>query len=144
MIAADTNILVHAHRSDSEWHEPARRCIQTLAEGRISWGIPWPCVHEFLAIVTHPKIYDPPSSPAQAIDQVDAWLASPVAVLLAEGESHWEILREQLAAGQIQGPMVHDARVATICTGHGVSEFWTADRDFSRFPDLPTRNPLIV
>lgn len=143
MIAADTNILVYAHRSDSEWHEPARDCIRTLAERRISWGIPWPCVHEFLSIVTHPRIYDPPSSLDKAIDQIDAWLESPVAVLVAETESHWDILKEQLSVGQIKGPMVHDARVAAICIGHGVNEFWTVDRDFSRFPTLPTRNPLL-
>ena len=32
--------------------------------------------------------------------------------------------------------------IAALCLGHGVTEFWTADRDFSRFPDIPTRNPL--
>ena len=143
MIAADTNILVYAHRSDSEWHEQACTCIQSLAEGRQSWAIPWPCVHEFLSIVTHPRIWDPPSSLAAAIDQVDAWLESPVAELLGEGDSHWDILRGQLRAGRIRGPMVHDARVAAICIAHGVNEFWTADRDFSRFPDLATRNPLL-
>ncbi len=142
MIAADTNILVYAHRSDSEWYEPARTCIRSLAEGRITWGIPWPCVHEFLSIVTHPKIYDPPTGLDAAIDQINAWLGSPVAILLAETESHWEILSDQLSIGQIRGPMVHDARVAAICISHGVNEFWTVDRDFSRFPELPTRNPL--
>lgn len=143
MIAADTNILVYAHRSDSEWHKRARSCIQSLAEGRASWGIPWPCVHEFLSIVTHPRIYDPPSSVDAAIDQVDAWLECPVVELLGESDAHWEILRGQLRVAQIQGPMVHDARVASICIGHGVNEFWTADRDFSRFPELSTRNPLL-
>lgn len=143
MIAADTNILVYAHRSDSEWHETASNCIRSLAEGQISWGIPWPCVHEFLSIVTHPKIYDPPSNLDEATNQINAWIGSPVAVLLTETESHWDILSEQLSIGQIRGPMVHDARVAAICIGHRVNEFWTADRDFSRFPDLPTRNPLL-
>ncbi len=143
MIATDTNILVYAHRSDSEWHEPARDSIRNLAEGRISWGIPWPCVHEFLSIVTHPRIWDPASSLDAAIGQVDAWLESPVASLLAETESHWDILKELLCVGQIRGPMVHDARVAAICIGHGVNDFWTADRDFSRFPTLPQRNPLL-
>ena len=38
--------------------------------------------------------------------------------------------------------MVHDARVAALCIAHGVTELWTADRDFGRFPDLVTRNPL--
>ena len=142
MIAADTNILVYAHRSDSQWHRPARERIRTLAEGRAPWGIPWPCVHEFLAIVTHPRIFDPPSTLDEALDQVDAWFESPVIERLGESETHWEILREQLRSGQAQGPMVHDARIAAICIGHGVAELWSADRDFSRFPELSVRNPL--
>jgi predicted nucleic acid-binding protein len=39
--------------------------------------------------------------------------------------------------------MIHDARIAAICIQYGVSELWTADRDFSRFAGLKTRNPLI-
>ena len=143
MIATDTNILVYAHRSDSEWYEQACSSMRSLVEGRVSWGIPWPCIHEFMAIVTHPRIYRPPSTTEQAIEQVDTWLESPVAVLLAESESHWAILKEQLVAGRIKGPMIHDARIAALCIGHGVTEFWTADRDFSRLPMLPTRNPLL-
>ena len=143
MIATDTNILVYAHRADSEWHGRARSCIRSLAEGSVLWGIPWPCVHEFIAIASHPRMYDPPSTIREAVDQVDAWLQSPVAELLAESGSHWSILKEQLLAGRIRGPMVHDARIAALCIAHGVTDFWTADRDFSRFPTLPARNPLL-
>ena len=143
MIATDTNILVYAHRADSEWHERARSCIERLAEGRVAWGVPWPCVHEFLAISTHPRIYDPPSTLADAVKQVEAWLEAPVAVLLHEGAAHWDELKQQLLAAQARGPLVHDARIAAICIDHGVTELWTADRDFSRFPELPTRNPLL-
>ena len=57
MIAVDTNILVYAHREDSPWHDSAYASVVDLAEGRALWAIPWPCVHEFLAIVTHPRIY---------------------------------------------------------------------------------------
>jgi predicted nucleic acid-binding protein len=60
MIAVDTNVLVYAHREDSQWHLQAYARITELAEGRVPWAIPWPCVHEFLAISTHPKIYYPP------------------------------------------------------------------------------------
>lgn len=143
MIAIDTNVLVYAHRKDSEWHPQASASVQTLATGRVLWGLPWPCVHEFLAIVTHPRIYDPPTTMQQATAQVDAWLTSPVATLLAESNSHWETLKRGLSAGRILGPMVHDAKVAALCLTHGVTEFWTADRDFSRFPSLPVRNPLL-
>jgi len=144
LIAADTNILVHAHRADSDWHEPARDCIESLAHGRVTWGLPWPCIHEFLAIVTHPRIYDPPSTAAEALVQVDAWLESPVAELLTETHAHWSVLKELLIGGRVRGAMVHDARVAALCVAHGVTELWTADRDFSRFPGLVIRNPLAV
>jgi uncharacterized protein len=68
--AVDTNILVYAHREDSAWHEPADRCLGEQAQSGPAWAIPWPCVHEFLAIVTHPRIYDPPTPLADAIEQV--------------------------------------------------------------------------
>jgi hypothetical protein len=143
VIAVDTNILVYAHREDSSWHEPAYRAVTGLAEGRSPWAIPWPCIYEFLAIATHPRIYGPPTPLPLALDQVDAWMESPSLVLLAESEGNWAPLRGLLAAGRVAGPQVHDARIAALCRHHGVKELWTADRDFSRFPGLPVRNPLV-
>ena len=143
MVAVDSNILVYAHRADSEWHPAAAACMRTLAQGLATWAIPWPCVHEFFAIVSHTKIFYPPSTTHQAIEQVDAWLGSSSVVVIGEAANHWNLLKESLLLGKIQGPLVHDARIATICEAHGVTEFLTADRDFSRFPSLVTRNPLV-
>jgi len=143
LIAIDTNILVYAHRADSQWAHKAKECMREAAEGRSMWAIPWPCIHEFLAIVTHPRIYEPPSTMKQAIGQVDAWMESPSLSIIGEVDKHWSILADQLTAGRTIGPMVHDARVAAICIGSGVSEILTADRDFDRFPQLAARNPLI-
>lgn len=143
MIAVDTNVLVHAHRADSPFHDAAAACVRALAESRAAWGIPWPCLHEFYAKVTHRRIFSPPSSPAQATSQIDAWLESPRVSLLGESNDHWPRLRELLLAGKVEGPMVHDGRIAAICLAHGVDELLTADRDFGRFPALRTRNPLI-
>lgn len=142
MIAVDTNVLVYAHRADSEFNDEAYTCVEKLAVGTARWSIPWPCVHEFFSIVTHPKIYDPPSSGEQAIEQVEAWLESPSLVLLQEAPNHWDALKPLLVAGKVTGPRVHDARIAALCLAHGVVELWSADRDFSRFPALRTRNPL--
>lgn len=143
MIALDTNLLVYAHREDSPFHEAAFRRVAELAEGVASWGIPWPCLHEFLAIVTHPRIYAPPSPLARALDQIEAWLRSPTLVVLAETAEHWPHLRAMLEGGRITGPRVHDARVAALCRQHGVRELWSADRDFSRFTGLSVPNPLL-
>ncbi len=143
MIAVDTNLLVYAHRRDSQWHEPAVTTIRELAEGRNAWAIPWPCLYELYSVVTHPKIYDPPSTPAQAVEQIEAWLASPSLVLLSESNVYVEDLLSLLRSARPVGPKVHDARIAALCLHAGVRELLTADRDFSRFPKLKTRNPLV-
>jgi toxin-antitoxin system PIN domain toxin len=143
VIGIDTNILVYAHRRDSAWHEAAASLIRGLAEGTAPWAIPWPCVHEFLSTVTHPRIYRPPSTLEDAVRQIDLWRLSPSLVLLSETADYWPRLRETLNAARVVGPQVHDARVAALCRLHGVRELWTADRDFTRFAELTTRNPLV-
>ncbi|MHB1193587.1 MAG: type II toxin-antitoxin system VapC family toxin [Longimicrobiales bacterium] len=143
MIALDTNILVYAHRQDASQHPEATAVVRALAEGPDPWAIPWPCIHEFLAVVTHPRIFRPPSTLAQALAQVDAWLASPGLVLLGEGSGYWQHARAVVTTGRAAGPKVHDARVAALCAYHGVRELWSADRDFHRFPEVKVRNPLV-
>lgn len=143
MIAVDTNLLVHAHREDSPWHDHAYLIVAELAGGRETWGIPWPCIHEFLAVVTHPRIYDPPSTTEQALAQVRAWLESPTLMLLGESEGYMSHLEREMQRSKVSGARVHDARIAALCRFHRVTELWTADRDFSRFTGLRARNPLV-
>jgi toxin-antitoxin system PIN domain toxin len=143
MIALDTNILVYSVREDSPWHRAALACVRSIAEGSALWAIAWPCVHEFLAVITHPKIYKPPTPLPDAIHQVDYWMESPGLSLIGETPDYWDHLKSSLLHGKITGPLVHDARVAAICRASGVREIWTADRDYSRFAGIPARNPLV-
>lgn len=143
MIAIDSNILIHWHRTDSEWHEAATTALGGLASAKSPWAIPWPCVHEFLAVVTHPRIFSPPTPGAIATKTVAALLESPSLVLLSEDDSYWPVLEKLVESSRVIGPRIHDARIAALCLHHGVSELWTADRDFSSFPDLAVRNPLV-
>ncbi len=143
MIALDTNLLVYAHRADNPFHTAAAQLIKELAEGRAAWAIPWPCLHEFYNIATNPRIHPVPTPIDMALRQIDIWLESPSLLLLTESERHWVQLRELIDKAKVRGAMVHDARIAAICLSHGVREFWSADRDFSRFPALRTRNPLV-
>jgi uncharacterized protein len=142
VIAVDTNLLVYSVREDSPWHRPALRCIRELAEGSRAWAIPWPCIHEFLAIISSPKIYRPPMPTGQAAQQVENWMESPSLRLIGETTGYWAQLQHILRDSPVRGGAVHDARIAAICRAAGVTELWTADRDFSRFPGLVTRNPL--
>jgi uncharacterized protein len=143
MIALDTNILVYSVREDSPWHEAALSCMRGAAEGSALWAIAWPCIHEFLAVITHPKIYKPPTSLQDAILQAGYWMESPTLRLIGEAPGYWEHLKSTLLGRKAAGPLIHDARVAAICRAAGVREIWTADRDYSRFAGIPARNPLI-
>ena len=143
MIAVDTNILVYSHRSDSPFHPQAKELIETLRAGPASWAIPWPCLHEFLSIVTHPRIFKTPTPLTVAFASVDAWLSAGNLQFIGESEGYLQKLRELTAGARLRGPRIHDARVAAICLHHGVRELWSCDRDFSAFPQLTARNPLV-
>jgi toxin-antitoxin system PIN domain toxin len=143
MIAVDTNILVYAHRRDLPQHTLALQAIQRLVRESRRWGVPWPCIHEFLAVVTNPRIFKTPTTTAAALAVVGE-LGTQQGRLLAESQRHLDILDRLCRGAHVIGSKIHDARIAAICIGHGVSELWTADRDFSYFPELKTGNPLIA
>jgi toxin-antitoxin system PIN domain toxin len=144
MIALDANILVYAHRRDLPQHLLALGAIQRLvAEGR-TWAVPWPCVHEFFAVVTNPRIFKTPTSTDTAFSVVRELDTRPQARLLGESQRHLDILHQLCRSAPIIGSKFHDARIAAICIGHGVSELWTADRDFGYFPQLKTANPMVT
>ncbi len=93
VIAVDTNVLVYARRAESAHHARARRLLTALAEGEQPWAIPWPCVYEFLRVVTHPRIFDPPTDLETALEDLESLFESPSLALLGEGPSHPSHLR---------------------------------------------------
>lgn len=144
MLAVDTNILVYAHRREAREHVRAAQVVRELAEGRASWAIPWPCVFEFFSVVTNTRIWrQAASEPAQAVAQIEAWTNSPSVRVIGETEGFWSVLRELLERPRVRGSIAHDARIAAICLAHGIEALLTRDRDFSLFPELVVRNPLI-
>jgi predicted nucleic acid-binding protein len=100
-------------------------------------------VHEFIGVVTNPKIFKPASPMASVMDFIDSLIPAPNLHLLSESPGYFEKLRDLALAARLKGPRIHDARIAALCLHHGVRELWTADRDFSAFPQLKTRNPLV-
>ncbi len=143
MIAVDTNLLVYAHRRDSEMHEAAYAVLRSLAEGNKGWAIPWPCCFEFLSIVTNRRIWKEAATPPElAWQQLEAWIASPANNLIGETDDFLEILRGLVQRPRVRGAIVHDARIAAICIAHDTEVLLTRDRDFALFPEFVTRNPF--
>jgi hypothetical protein len=143
MLAVDTNILVYAYRFEYEENDHAYEVVQSLAQGDEDWAIPWPCAFEFLGAVTNRRIWKEAATPTErAWQQLRAWEASPSCRMIGEADSFMDVLERLVNRPRITGPLVHDARIAAICIAHGVEALLTRDRDFSMFPQLPTRNPL--
>lgn len=136
MIAADTNILVYAHREEMPEHARAKEHLIRLAEGPSPWGLPVFCLGEFLRVVTHPRLFRPPSTIQQALAFVEALMESPAVRILGTDESYWTLLRAAIADSQATGNLVFDAQIAAVCVAHGAT-LLTADRDFARF-GIPT------
>lgn len=142
MIAVDTNILVYAHRADSEFFDEANKILRKLADGHEPWTIPWSCLYEFLCVVTNPRFLAKPSTLEEALYQIDLWLESATQPI-TEGDDHWMKMKEILSQAKMIGPRVYDARIAVVAMTHNIRELYSCDRDFSRIPSLKTRNPLV-
>lgn len=142
MHAVDTNVLVYAEIESSEHHDRAREVLASLAESPSPWAIPWPCVYEFLRVVTHPRIFDPPVPQKHALADLDRILASPSLVLLKQQAHHAAIMTRILETSGATGNLVHDAHIVALCVENGVDKLITGDRDFSRFPEVEIVNPF--
>jgi toxin-antitoxin system PIN domain toxin len=142
MRAADTNVLVYAHITASRHHQQATRILRELSESPFPWAIPWPCIYEFLRVVTHPRIYHPPSPPEVALEDLAHIFGSPSLQLLSETPRHQELMDALIRETGVTGNLIHDAHIAVLCLEHGVREFITGDRDFSRFAALKITNPF--
>ena len=138
MIAVDTNILVYAHREELPKHLEARQRLTTLAESHRRWAIPVFCVGEFLRVVTHPRLFDPPFNVDEACEALERVLQSPSLAILHPGEGYWPLLKEAMGEGKAEGNLAFDAQIAAVCREHGVASLLTEDRDFDRFKGFVT------
>lgn len=108
------------------------------------WAVPWPCVHEFVGVVTRPGVFKHPTLMQQALEAIRLLYDLDGCDFLAEGDCHFDVLVDLALIGKIAGAAIYDARIAALCLQHGVSELWSADRDFGRFPRMKVINPLVA
>lgn len=141
MIILDANILLYAYDSGSLLHREARAWVESVFSSGDAIGLPWQTVGAFLHVATNPNLRGDRFTVEEAAAVVDQWLAQPNVRLLAPGDRHWSILRPALVDGQARGPLVTDAQLAALTLEYG-GVLHTTDRDFARFPQVRSGNPL--
>lgn len=139
MIAVDTNILVYAHRGETEPHEAAASQLVALAEGAERWALPVFCIAEFLRVVTHRHVFNPPSTVAQASAFIEGVSASPSCEVVRPGAEFLEYFLAAAREVDAHSNLMFDAQIAALCREHGIDTLLTNDRDFGRFEALRVR-----
>jgi len=142
MKAIDTNLLVYAQREELPDHDKAVKALHEMAEGPDPWAVAWPCLYEFVRVVTHPRVFDPPTPLEVAISAVESIVMSPSVIILGEKEKHLQWFRRVIGENRVTGNLVFDAHIAALMLEHGVDEIVTRDADFHRFAGIRVINPF--
>ncbi len=140
MILPDVNVLVYAYREDAPKHERYRRWLERVLGGPEAYGLSDLVLAGFLRVVSHPRVFSPPSPLEHALGFAEALLAHPNCVPVAPGQRHWGIFAGLCRVAEVKGNLVPDAYLAALAIESG-SEWMTTDRDYSRFPGLRWRDP---
>lgn len=140
MKTVDVNVLVQAFRDDAPRHAGVRMWLEELIEGESSFGLSDLVLSGFLRIVTHPKIFEPPTPLGPALEFAEAVRSQPNCVRLSPHDRHWEIFLRLCRSAEARGNLIPDAYLAALAIESG-SEWVTSDRDFSRFPGLHWSTP---
>ena len=141
MILPDVNVLVYAHRADAPNHAAYYRWLEQVINSEQAYGLSDIVLAGFLRIVTHPRIFDPPSDIAVALEFVNQIRNQPNCVPINPGARHWTIFTSLCEQASVKGNLIPDAYLAALAIESG-SEWITTDRDFSRFPGLKWHHPL--
>lgn len=141
MLLTDVNVLVYAHREDSDRHEDYRVWLEDVINSDQAYGVSDLVLSGFVRIVTHPRVFDPPSPLADALALTEELRSRPNCVPLSPGPRHWDIFVRLCRVSEAKGNLVPDAYLAALAIESG-SEWITTDRDYARFPDLRWRHPL--
>lgn len=139
MIAVDTNVLIYAHRAETSLHAVASQELVALAEGGTRWGLPVFCIGEFIRVVTHRRVFNPPSTLPQATGFLQDVVASPSCRIVRPGRDFTGLLVDSVLQAGARGNLVFDAQIVALCREHGIATILTNDRDFDRFRDLRVR-----
>jgi|ERR1700678_3629743 uncharacterized protein len=141
MIVVDANLLIYSYDTDSSDHKKSRAWVEKMFSGAEPVGLPWQTVTAFLRVVTNRRLQGSRLTVDQATQIVEEWLEQPNVRILTAGDEHWSVLKRTMVEGRASGSLVSDAELAALTVEYG-GVFYTADRDFARFPGLRWVNPL--
>jgi toxin-antitoxin system PIN domain toxin len=143
MIVPDTNLLLYAYDSESQFHLPAKAWWETLLSGVEPVGLCPVVIFAFLRLATNNRVFTRPMTAADAGSCVTSWLARTNVRFLVAGPGHAEAVCALLVQAGTAGNLVTDAQIAALAIDYGATVH-SADTDFARLPGVRWTNPLLA
>jgi uncharacterized protein len=140
VVLVDVNVLVGAMRNDAPRHATMRTILEDLRASPEPFALCDPVLSGVLRVLTHPRVFIPPTPTPLALNFVRVLRASPNAVVLTPGARHWEIFVELIESTSAIGNLVSDAWIGALAIEHGC-EVLSDDADFARLPGVRWRRP---
>ncbi|HNT75575.1 MAG TPA: PIN domain-containing protein [Anaerolineae bacterium] len=143
--AIDTNLLVYAHNTASEFHEKAKSFLEKVmnerdAEGHLSVCVPVQVLLEFIHVMTWQRLQNPLSL-SQAIRVVEDYVDGGIPIV-HQRETQLHTFLELLSATTTR-KKIFDIALAATLKDNGIAGLYTANAaDFEDFEFLEVINPL--
>ena len=141
MILPDVNVLICAFREDSPDHKKYRRWLESVVRGDMAYGMSPQVLGAVVRIVTHPRIFVPPTPLEEALAFANVLVDQPHCQVIQPGPRHWGIFHGVCQRARASGNLVQDAWFAALAIESGC-EWITTDRDYARFEGLRWRAPF--
>lgn len=136
----DVNVVVNALRPDAPQHGVCRNWLDRTARSQRPFALTSTVLAGSVRVLTHPRVFDPPSSPTNVLDELQRLREAPNLVIVEPGPRHWEIFDELCRSADARGNLVPDASLAAVTIEHGC-RLITLDSDFAQFDDLDWAPP---
>jgi toxin-antitoxin system PIN domain toxin len=145
MLVVDTNVLLYAADTDSEFYGPCRCYLESMRVRAAPTYLTWNVCYEFMRVSTHPRVFRNPWTASKAWNFLQALLQAPGFGQLTATDRHQAVLGEILdELPDLRGNLIHDLHTAVLMREHGISQICTRDTDFHRFPFVQVIDPLRV
>lgn len=141
MMLMDVNVLVYAHREDAKDHYAYRDWLESVINSNSVFGFSELVLSGFIRVVTHPKVFEAPSSLEVAIAFAQQIRSAGNAICLAPGKNHWDLFLQCTQSIVAQGNDIPDAYHAALALEWDC-DWVSTDKGFRRFKGLRVRHPL--
>jgi toxin-antitoxin system PIN domain toxin len=136
----DANVLLYAVNEDALHHDVSRTWLDRALGGADTVGLSWVALLAFVRLSTKREVFARPLEVADAMTQVQDWIAAPGAVVVHPSAAHAELLRQAMADVGLGGNLTNDAHLVALARENR-ADIVSYDNDFARFTGVRWTTP---